>query len=200
MAELTRALPRLKIEMGLEDFEKGGMTPWFSFRALIPTRPLPAIRERPHKRTARLLVRPLAPADLDAFWALRRAGTQVYSRLRGRPDVSIDHSREQLARLNDDEQSHWYFGAFLQDTGELIGEGGLPDVRDRDMSASGWPEGKTDSFPYSSPCPEPFSSCCTTSPTRTVTSSGRSVFPLSSTLRPCPSPHLIIIRYTRPST
>lgn len=146
MASLTHALPRLTIEMGLEDFEKGGMTPWFSFRALIPTRPLPAIHERPQLRTARLLVRPLLPADLDAFVTLRRADTQVYSRLRGRPDVSADHSRQQLDRLNADDQAHWYFGAFLLDTGELIGEGGLPDVRDRDMSASGWPEGEKKPF------------------------------------------------------
>lgn len=143
LTSLTHALPQLKIEMGLEDFEKCGMTPWFSFRALIPERPLPAIDERPQVRTARLLVRPLVPADLDAFVVLRRARTQVYSRLRGRPDVSAQHSREQLDRLNDDAQAHWYFGAFLLDTGELIGEGGLPDVRDRDMSASGWPEGES---------------------------------------------------------
>lgn len=152
MAALTHALPRLEIEMGLEDFEKCGMTPWFSFRALIPTRPLPALDERPQLRTARLVVRPLwlsneknnndKDDDLAAFCELRQASTQVYSRLRGRPDVSAEHSREQLVRLTDDDQGHWYFGAFLQSTGELIGEGGLPDVRDRDMSASGWPEGE----------------------------------------------------------
>lgn len=146
ISSLGHALPRLKIEMGLEDFEKCGMTPWFSFRALIPTRPLPDLHERPQIRTARLLVRPLVHQDVDAFVQLRQAHTQVYSRLRGRPDISEEDSRAQLARLNADDQSHWYFGAFLQETGELVGEGGLPDVRDRDMSASGWPEGEFDIF------------------------------------------------------
>lgn len=36
------------------------------------------------------------------------------------------------------QPQHWYFGAFLLATGEMIGEGGLPDCED--MPRSGWPE------------------------------------------------------------
>lgn len=138
---LTQTLTRLQIDLSLEDYQGCGMVPWFSFRTFVPTRPLPSISERPQMRTARLLVRPLALTDLDAFWKLRGSDSQVASRMRGRSDLDIDQSRQYLSHLNEDEQSHWYFGAFLLENGELIGEGGLPDVRDRNMSASGWPEG-----------------------------------------------------------
>lgn len=141
MAGLTKSLTRLQINLNLEDYQNCGMMPWFSFRTFVPARPLPSISERPHIRTARLIVRPLALTDLDVFWKLRGSESQVASRIRGRSDLDIEQSRQSLFHLNEDDQCHWYFGAFLLETGELIGEGGLPDVRDRDMSASGWPEG-----------------------------------------------------------
>lgn len=141
MSSLADALPQIRIEMLLDEYEKCGVMPWFSFRSYIPERPLPSISERSPVRTERLIVRPLLNSDLDAFWELRQAETQVASRMRGRADPTKEHSRQQLQLFHEDDQNHWYFGAFLQSTGELIGEGGLPDCRDRNMSASGWPEG-----------------------------------------------------------
>lgn len=119
------------------------MVPWFSYRASLPKRPLPRPSERQHMTTKRLIVRPIVPSDLDGFYELRRQPqTQNQSKTRGRPDGTKETTRQYVEALNDDDQSqgHWYFGAFLQSTGEMIGEGGLPDCLTMGTSASGWPE------------------------------------------------------------
>lgn len=86
------------------------------------------------------MVRPLVPSDLEAFHKLRaNADLQNKSMSRGRPDKDLEESELNLARLQSpyDEQ-HWYFGAFLASTGELIGEGGIPDTDGN--TRSGWPD------------------------------------------------------------
>lgn len=58
---------------------------------------------------------------------------------RGRPDRDLEETRQNIERLQAPyDENHWYFGAFLLSTGEMIGEGGLPDCED--MPRSGWPE------------------------------------------------------------
>lgn len=45
---------------------------------------------------------------------------------------SIEQTRHHIELLQEPhDDSHWYFGAFLAETGELIGEGGLPDIDGR---------------------------------------------------------------------
>lgn len=133
--------PKLHLKLGFEAFHSLGVMPWFSYTVTLPARPLPSIAERPHIKTKRLVIRPILPADLDAFYELRRcAETQEHSKTRGRPDRSKEETQQTIEALNEDEQNHWYFGVFLQSTGEMIGEGGLPDCNTMSTSNSGWPE------------------------------------------------------------
>lgn len=114
------------------------MIPWFNYKISLPVRPLPPIQDRPEIRTKQLVVRPLLPADLEAFHALRSIReTQIHSTSRGRPDRDLDETRQNLAFLQAPyDERHWYWGAFLQSTGELIGEGGLPNIDEQ--PTSGW--------------------------------------------------------------
>ncbi|KAH8667061.1 acyl-CoA N-acyltransferase [Xylariales sp. PMI_506] len=129
----------LKVSYEQDEYESFGMIPWFNYTIKLPSNPLPAIEERPHIKTERLLVRPFVTSDLEAFHEFRSiAETQNHSTTRGRPDRDLEESRQNLENLTTTyADSHWWFGAWLQSTGELIGEGGLPDV---DGPRSGRPE------------------------------------------------------------
>lgn len=141
LTQLQEALPQIKINLDLADFQNLGMTPWFSYRVALPQRPLPSVSERPHIDTKRLVVRPILASDLNAFHELRRRpDLQRHSKIRGRPDKDKDETQRNINALTEDDDSHWYFGAFLRSNGELIGEGGLPDCFNMATSASGWPE------------------------------------------------------------
>ncbi|CVL02570.1 uncharacterized protein FMAN_00074 [Fusarium mangiferae] len=141
MAPLHHALPPLEVFVTAEDFENLGMTPWFSYSVTLPERPIPSASDRPPLETERLLIRPLTMNDLDAFHELRkRPDIQNHSTARGRATKDKDETERQLHSLVQDDQSHWWFGAFLKSTNELIGEGGLPDVLAMSSSISGWPE------------------------------------------------------------
>lgn len=128
----------VQIAFGHEDWSNMGVTPWMNYKINLPKRPLPAVADRGEMRTARLVVRPIAPSDLEAFWALRRIEElQVHSPSRGRADRDVDETRQYIERLqapNDDR--HWYWGAFLAATGEMVGECGIPDIEDQ--PSSGW--------------------------------------------------------------
>jgi RimJ/RimL family protein N-acetyltransferase len=141
MSSLQQALPPLHIFLKQEEFESQGITPWFSYSVTQPQRPLPTLSDRPHIKTQRLIVRPLTEDDLDAFHELRSIPElQLRSKTRGRPSKDKQETKAHIDALMQDEQSHWYFGAFLQSTNELIGEGGMPDCLHMITSASGWPE------------------------------------------------------------
>ncbi|KAF5020532.1 hypothetical protein F66182_7431 [Fusarium sp. NRRL 66182] len=141
MSPLGRALPSLEIYFNAEEWQNLGMVPWFSYSVTLPERPIPSTSERLSLETERLVIRPLAMKDLDAFDELRRLPeVQTHSPSRGRANKDKDETTRQLHSLVQDDQSHWYFGAFLKSTGELIGEGGLPDVLTMSTSLSGWPE------------------------------------------------------------
>lgn len=60
---------------------------------------------------------------------------------RGRPDRDSEETRLSIEKLQPPyDRSHWYFGAFLNSTGEMIGEVGFPDCVE--VPRSGWPEGE----------------------------------------------------------
>lgn len=133
---VTQKMRALEIQYENEDYEKLGITPWFKYVINLPERPVPGNAERPHIKTERLIVRPFLPCDTKAFHSLRSiASVQNHSTTRGRTDYDLEESKQNIEKFQDDDQYHWYFGAFLQSTGELIGEGGLPDL-------DGWRSGR----------------------------------------------------------
>ncbi|KAJ4014178.1 hypothetical protein NW752_005897 [Fusarium irregulare] len=141
MAPLQQALPSLQIFLSQEEAQNLGMTPWFSYSVTLPERPIPGASERKPIETERLVIRPFTMKDLEAFHDLRKdSELQVHSTSRGRANKDKDESERQLHALVQDDQCHWWFGAFLKSTGELIGEAGLPDVLSMSSSISGWPE------------------------------------------------------------
>ncbi|KAJ4396197.1 hypothetical protein N0V93_000416 [Gnomoniopsis smithogilvyi] len=141
MSDISNAMTKLEIRLELKDFQELGVTPWFSYTTSLPERPLPSLSERPHFKTERLLIRPIVKDDLESFYELRQiTETQEHSKIRGRPDRSKEETAQYIEALAENEDNHWYFGAFLLSTGEMIGEGGLPDCAIMSTSNSGWPE------------------------------------------------------------
>jgi RimJ/RimL family protein N-acetyltransferase len=139
MASLAKELPAFTVNYREDEWGQLGMVPWFSYTLNLPELPLPELSKRQHIKTERLIIRPILMSDLDSFHQLRQEKeTQDQSTSRGRPDESKDQTRWYIDRMSEADQSHWYFGVFLQSTGELIGEGGLPDIVD--MPKSGRPE------------------------------------------------------------
>ncbi|KAI0163108.1 GNAT domain-containing protein [Pestalotiopsis sp. NC0098] len=134
-------IPMLRVHYSKESHEEGALLPWFSYRVTLPLDPLPDIASRPHIRTERLLIRPLLTSDTEAFYKLRSdPELQQHSIVRGLPDATEEQTRSYIESLQSPgDESHWYFGAFLASTGELIGEGGLPDTECR-KGRTGWPE------------------------------------------------------------
>lgn len=130
--------PTITVDLEHDDYEKLSSIVWFSYDVCAPIRPLPQIGEREEMKTERLIIRPLLPSDLEAFHELRSiAEIQTCSPGRGRPDRDLAESKENLERLQAPmDKRHWYWGAFLASTGELIGEAGLPDSEDQ--PTSGW--------------------------------------------------------------
>jgi RimJ/RimL family protein N-acetyltransferase len=128
----------IKVDLEHEEYEALAQVVWFSYDVCAPRRPLPPVGKRPEIKTDRLVIRPLLPSDLEAFHELRSiAETQNASTSRGRPDRDLDESRANLERLQAPyDERHWYWGAFLASTGELIGEAGLPDSEEQ--PTSGW--------------------------------------------------------------
>lgn len=133
---ITQKIQALDIKYEHEDYEKLGIMPWFNYLINLPERPVPDNAERPQIRTERLVVRSFLPSDIESFHSLRSIeAIQKHSTTRGRTDRDLEESRQNIERYQTEDQSHWYFGAFLQSTGELIGEGGLPDL-------DGWRSGR----------------------------------------------------------
>ncbi|KAI0457792.1 acetyltransferase domain-containing protein [Xylaria acuta] len=103
-------------------------------RTTLPRLPL---SERPTIRTERLLIRPLTRDDLEAVYALRKEAEFMAESTLGKPDASIEESEVALEKLVTPPAEHFFFGIFLADTGELIGDGGIHTIRGSGM---GWPE------------------------------------------------------------
>ncbi|KAG8165648.1 hypothetical protein KVR01_004200 [Diaporthe batatas] len=130
--------PTIHVELEHDDYEKLAQTVWFSYDVCAPSRPLPTVEDRQEIKTENLVIRPLLPSDLEAFHELRSISElQNSSTARGRPDRDLEETKANLEHLQaPSEKRHWYWGAFLASTGELIGEGGLPDSEDQ--PTSGW--------------------------------------------------------------
>lgn len=130
--------PTIHVNLEHDDYEKLAQVVWFSYDVCAPIRPLPKVGERQEIKTERLIVRPLLPSDLEAFHELRSiTELQNCSTARGRTDRDLEESKANLEWLQaPNDKRHWYWGAFLASTGELIGEGGLPDSEDQ--PTSGW--------------------------------------------------------------
>lgn len=130
--------PTIYVDLEHDDYEKLSSIVWFSYDVCAPVRPLPPVGDRQEIRTDRLIIRPFLPSDLEAFHELRSIEEiQVGSTSRGRPDRDLEESRQNLERLQAPyDKRHWYWGAFLASTGELIGEAGLPDSEEQ--PTSGW--------------------------------------------------------------
>ncbi|KAK8125959.1 GNAT domain-containing protein [Apiospora kogelbergensis] len=117
----------------------------------FPRLPLPANDARSHIHTARLLVRPLQQSDLAGLHALRSQPEAMTGTRLGRPDQDLAETQTELdfflgrSRKAEGEEegcgnpSTYLWGAFLQSTGELIGEGGVHTLVSDDAVA-GWPE------------------------------------------------------------
>lgn len=131
---------KIQVDLDEEDVEKLSVIPWFSYRVNLPERPIPPVPERPHMKTQRLLIRPICASDLQQFHDLRQLSEiQIHSPSRGRVDCDLEETRRNIERFeSSDGDTHWYYGAFLLSTGQMIGEGGLPDCNS--MPRSGWPE------------------------------------------------------------
>ncbi|KXJ89354.1 GNAT domain-domain-containing protein [Microdochium bolleyi] len=123
----------------LEVAAKLAMTPWYNLYTAMPDRPLPPSSERPHIKTARLVLKPLELSDLDAFHALRTQPEVMAKTFRPRIDRDINETRTLLESLQSpNDGNSWRFGAFLASTGELIGDGGVYNYDD--LWRTGWPE------------------------------------------------------------
>ncbi|KAI1431573.1 acetyltransferase domain-containing protein [Xylaria sp. CBS 124048] len=106
-------------------------------RTTFPSLPLPSPNERPTMQTERLLLRPLTQSDLHAYHVLRKQPEFMSESSRGQPDADISETQAGLDSLTAAPYDHFIFGFFLATTGDLIGEGGIHNVR---HGATGWPE------------------------------------------------------------
>lgn len=61
----------LELHVDEDDIQASRVTPWFSYQLTLPIEPVPPVSKRPHIKTDRLVVRPLALSDLEAFHKLR---------------------------------------------------------------------------------------------------------------------------------
>ncbi|KAI0389751.1 acyl-CoA N-acyltransferase [Xylariaceae sp. FL0594] len=93
--------------------------------------------------TPRLLIRPLTLSDLVPFHRLRSQPEFMKHTTSGLPDKDLSQTQQKLESLIDaprrEDQFPFptYFGVFLRETGELIGDGG---IHLRASPACGWPE------------------------------------------------------------
>jgi RimJ/RimL family protein N-acetyltransferase len=106
-------------------------------KALLPTIPLPANRERAAITTDRLLVRALQPSDLDALHVLRTQAEVMRWTSAGCIDESIEKTKSKLDPfLPPNDLVTANCAICLKDTGELVGIGGCHLY----PGSHGWPE------------------------------------------------------------
>lgn len=104
---------------------------------------LPPSSSRPHVTTPRLLLRALAPSDLEAVHALRRQPEVMRWTSAGRVDEDPAQTAARLALyLPPNDTSTFNCAICLRETGELVGMGGVHQFEPApgDTSSPGWPE------------------------------------------------------------
>lgn len=69
--QCARAVSKVHVEIGPEEYERLRVTPWFNYRVNLPIKPIPGISKRPHIKTSRLFIRPITLEDLENFHTLR---------------------------------------------------------------------------------------------------------------------------------
>ncbi|KAK5624347.1 hypothetical protein RRF57_000063 [Xylaria bambusicola] len=112
-------------------------TPTTIIRTTLPRLPLPPPSTRAPILTPRLLLRPLTLSDAEAYYKLRSDATFMAESSLGKPDTSLTETQAALTELSDPERENFFFGLFIAETHELIGDGGIHTVR---FSGMGWPE------------------------------------------------------------
>ncbi|KAI1440335.1 acyl-CoA N-acyltransferase [Annulohypoxylon stygium] len=111
---------------------------WVLVKTLSPKVPLPPNSQRELIRTKRLVIRPMREDDLQAYHELRSQPEAMMGTSRGTPDQNIEESQlAMLDFLSPEDKCKFLFGVFLESTGELIGEGGVHNLR---SFLCGWPE------------------------------------------------------------
>ncbi|KAI1385569.1 acyl-CoA N-acyltransferase [Hypoxylon trugodes] len=111
---------------------------WEHVETTLPSLPLPPISQRQPITTERLVIRPMREDDLEGYFELRRQPEAMLGTALGKPDSDIDESRQAMkVFLPENEEKSFLFGVFLKSTGELIGEGGVHNMK---PSYCSWPE------------------------------------------------------------
>ncbi|KAI0483393.1 acetyltransferase domain-containing protein [Xylariaceae sp. FL0804] len=106
-------------------------------RTTLPAVPLPPNADRAPIRTTRLVLRPIAPADLDGIHAMRTQEEVMIWTRRGRPNRDRAETQQFMDRFLPPNDGRTYEVAIcLASTGELIGTGGMHTW----VGAGGWPE------------------------------------------------------------
>jgi RimJ/RimL family protein N-acetyltransferase len=109
-----------------------------SVKSTLPSTPLPPNSTRVHVNTERLLLRPVLQSDLEAMHVLRSQPEAMTGTTLGVPDKTMEETQAALDFfLPPNDAVQFLFGIFLRSTGELIGEGGVHNLK---SSVSGWPE------------------------------------------------------------
>ncbi|PFH56807.1 hypothetical protein XA68_15962 [Ophiocordyceps unilateralis] len=91
--------------------------------------------------TERLIIRPLVPSDLEAYYSFRSQPEGMRHSRRGVPDANIGETKARLEKLQENTPNTVaYCGLFLKKSdnseGELIGDGGMWDIK---SEQTGWP-------------------------------------------------------------
>ncbi|KAI1086729.1 acyl-CoA N-acyltransferase [Rostrohypoxylon terebratum] len=111
---------------------------WVLVKTSSPSLPLPPNSQREPIRTKRLVIRPMREDDLQTYHELRSQPEAMTGTSRGTPDKNIVESRLAMRDfLPLSDKCRFLFGVFLASTGELIGEGGVHNLK---SPHCGWPE------------------------------------------------------------
>lgn len=117
--------------------EKTDQDNFVAVRAMLPTIPLPPSHERPTLTTEHLLIRPLAPNDLEAMHVLQTQEEVMRCTTSGRIDKDLEETKTKLDKwLPPNDLSTFNYALCLKETGEFIGLGGCHSYSGR----RGWPE------------------------------------------------------------
>ncbi|KPM41000.1 hypothetical protein AK830_g5531 [Neonectria ditissima] len=109
---------------------------WVTVKTTLPKFPLPPNEHRQPWKTERLTMRPLTDDDIKGLQRLRSQPEVMVRSVQGRPDNTIEETRDSLAlRLPPQDVQRYEWAICLTETREMIGLGGN-GTRDGEQ---GWP-------------------------------------------------------------